>query len=172
MQHIILNLDLLRNPVVQIYKYSGWIKSNRQRWCHMMMVCLRAASFPAAIILCPSTAVCRMLTFIGIMRAPYDLVYKTRAMFLDENWTGTIFVQHSGVNYNTWWYRTPSFLMTVQGVPPLLRSRTSCNAGNSRFWNIHHTIPIWIQAIIISLPEWENHWEGPATTQEMNLSVL
>ena len=40
---------------------------------------------PAATVLCQSTVVCRTLTFIGIVRAPYNHVYKTRAMFLNEN---------------------------------------------------------------------------------------
>ena len=38
---------------------------------------------------------------------------------------------------NTGWYRTASFFMTMQGVTPLLLSRTSCAASNGRFWNIH-----------------------------------
>ena len=32
---------------------------------------------------------CRTLTFIGIMRAPWEHVYKTRATFLDQNWSDT-----------------------------------------------------------------------------------
>ena len=36
----------------------------------------------------------------------------------------------------------PSFFMTIQGVTPLLLSRTSCTAGNGRFWIIHRTNPI------------------------------
>ena len=40
------------------------------------------------------------------------------------------------------WYRIPSFFMTMQVDTPLLLSRTSCAAGNGRFWNIHHTHPI------------------------------
>ena len=43
----------------------------------------------------------------------------------------------------TWWYR-------MQGVTPLLLSRTSCTPGNGRFWNIHRTHPIWVHAISIS----------------------
>ena len=54
----------------------------------------------------------------------------------------TTFVQRSGENDDTWWYRTPSFFMTVQGITPLLLSRTSCAAGNGRFWNIHRTHPM------------------------------
>ena len=51
--------------------------------------------------------------------------------------------KRSGEKDYTWWYRTPSFLMTMQGVTPLLLlSRTSCAAGNGRFWNIHRTHPI------------------------------
>ena len=42
--------------------------------------------------------------------------------------------------YDTWWYRIPSFFITMQGVTPLL-SRTSCVAGSGRFWNIHRTHP-------------------------------
>ena len=83
----------------------------------------------------------------------------------------TTFVQHSGENDATWWYRTTSFFMTMQGVTPLL-SRTSCASGNGRFWNIHRTHPIWLHAITISSPKWKNHCEGPGTTQEMNFSVL
>ena len=30
----------------------------------------------------------------------------------------------------------------------------------------------WVHAITISSPKWKNHCEGPATTQEMNLSML
>ena len=45
-------------------------------------------------------------------------------------------------------------------------------AGNGRLWNIHRTHPTRIHAITISLPEWNNHRDGPGTTQEMNLSVL
>ena len=37
--------------------------------------------------------------------------------------------------------------------------------GNGRFWNIHHTHPIWVHVIIITLPKWKNHCEGPSTTQ-------
>ena len=37
--------------------------------------------------------------------------------------------------------RTSSFFMAMQGVTPLL-SRTSCAAGNGRFWNIHRTHPM------------------------------
>ena len=53
---------------------------------------------------------------------------------------------------DTWWYRTPSFSMIMQGVTPLLLSQTSCAAGNGRFWNIHRTHPIWVHAIMISSP--------------------
>ena len=45
----------------------------------------------------------------------------------------------SGENDDTWWYTTPSFFMTRQGVTPLL-SQNSCAAGNGRFWNIHLTL--------------------------------
>ena len=44
----------------------------------------------------------------------------------------------SGENDDTWWYGTPS-IMTMQGVTPLLLSRTFCAADNGRFWNIHRT---------------------------------
>ena len=84
------------------------------------------------------------------------------------------FLQHhfrSEENDDSWWYRTTSIFMTVQGVTPLL-SRTSCAAGNGRFWNIHLAQPIWVHTITISSPKWMNHCEGPGTTQEMNLSVL
>ena len=83
----------------------------------------------------------------------------------------TTFVQHSGEN-DTWWYRTPSFFMTMQGVTPQLLSRTCYVAGVGRFWNIHHTHPIWVHAITISWPKWKNHCEGPGTTQKTNLSVV
>ena len=49
----------------------------------------------------------------------------------------------SGEHDDTWWCRTPSFFMTMQGVTPLLLSWISCAAGNGRFWNIHRTRPIW-----------------------------
>ena len=64
-------------------------------------------------------------------------------------WRGDRNRMGSGENDDTWWYRTPSFLMTMQGVTPLL-SRTSCAAGNGRFWNIHRTHPIWVHGIKIS----------------------
>ena len=72
---------------------------------------------------------------------------------------------------DTWWYRTPSFFMTMQTVTPLM-SRTSCTAGSGRFWNIHRTHTIWVHAITFSSTKWKNYCEGPGTTQEMNLSVL
>ena len=75
-------------------------------------------------------------------------------------------------NDDTWCYRTPSFFMTMQGVTPLLLSQTSYAARNGRFWNIHRTHPIRVHEITISLPKWKSHYEGPDTTQEMNLSVL
>ena len=43
--------------------------------------------------------------------------------------------------------------------------------GNGKIWNIHHSQPIWVHAITISSPKWNNHCEGPGTTQEMNLPV-
>ena len=43
---------------------------------------------------------------------------------------------------DTWWYRTPSFFTTMQGASPLLLSRTSCAAGNGKFWDIHRPYPI------------------------------
>ena len=58
----------------------------------------------------------------------------------------------SAENDDTWWYRTLSFFMTMQGVTPLL-SRTSCAAGNGRLWNIYRTQPIWVHVITISLPK-------------------
>ena len=48
----------------------------------------------------------------------------------------TTFVQRSGENDDTWLYRT------LQGVTPLLLSRTSCPASNGRFWSIHRTHPM------------------------------
>ena len=51
-----------------------------------------------------------------------------------------------------WWYRTPSFVMTIQRVTPLLLSWTSCATGNGRFWNIHRTHSIWCHPITISSP--------------------
>ena len=65
----------------------------------------------------------------------------------------------------------PPFLMTMQGVTPLL-SRTSCAAGSGRFWNTHRTHPIWVHAITISSPKWKNYCEGLGTTQVMHLSML
>ena len=44
----------------------------------------------------------------------------------------TNLVQRSGENDDTWWYRTLTFFMTMQGVTPLLLSWTSCAAGNGR----------------------------------------
>ena len=78
----------------------------------------------------------------------------------------------SGENNDTWLYRIPSFIMTMQGVASLLLSRTSCAASNGRFWNIHRTHPIWIHANKISSSKGKNHCERRSTTQEMNLSVL
>ena len=69
------------------------------------------------------------------------------------------FTLNSGENDDTWWYRTPSFFITIQGVTPLL-SRTSCAAGNGRFWNIHHTHPIWDHVITISSSKRKNYCEG------------
>ena len=73
---------------------------------------------------------------------------------------------NSGENDDTWWYRTPSFFMTMQGVTPLL-SWTSCitamgDSGTYIVFTRH-----WIHVIIVSLPKWKNHCEGPSTTQEM-----
>ena len=82
------------------------------------------------------------------------------------------YVHSSGENDDTWWYRTPSFFMTMQGVTPLLLSRSSCAAGDGRLWNIHRTHPIWVHTIAICSSKWNNHCEGPGTTQEMNVSVL
>ena len=65
-----------------------------------------------------------------------------------------------------------ALFMTMQGVTPLLLPRTSCAAGNGRFWNIHRIHPIWVRAIMLSSPEWKNHCEGTGITQEVNLSVL
>ena len=52
------------------------------------------------------------------------------------------FVQRSEENDDTWWYRTQSFFMTMQGVTPLLLSWASCAADNGRFWNIHRIHPM------------------------------
>ena len=84
----------------------------------------------------------------------------------------TTFVQHPWGNYSTWWYRTPSFFMTMQRVTPLLLSRTSSAAGNGLFWNIHRIRPTWIHAITIFSPKWKNHCERAGKTQEMNVSML
>ena len=76
----------------------------------------------------------------------------------------TNFVQRSGENDDTWWYRTPSFIMTMQGFIPLLLSWTSCAGGNERFWNIivliqyeeHHlTYPVWVHAITWFTQTWK-----------------
>ena len=40
------------------------------------------------------------------------------------------FVQRSGENDDTLWYRTASFFMIIQGVTPLLLSRISFTSGN------------------------------------------
>ena len=74
------------------------------------------------------------------------------------------FVQRSGENGDTRWNRTPSFFMTMQGVTPLLLSRTSWAAENGRFCNIHRTHPILVHAISISSRKWKYHCEGPGTT--------
>ena len=79
---------------------------------------------------------------------------------------------NSGENYDIWWYRIPSFFMTMQGLTPQLLSQTSCTTGNGRFWNIHCTYPTWVHAITISLPEWKNHCERPGKTQEVKLAML
>ena len=52
----------------------------------------------------------------------------------------------SGTEWSTWWYRSPSFFMTMQGVT-LLLSRISCAAGNGRSWNIHLTHLIWVHKV-------------------------
>ena len=77
------------------------------------------------------------------------------------------FVQCSGENDDTWWYRTPSFFVTMQGATALLLSRTSCAAGNGRLWNIHRTHPIWVHAITISSPKWKNYCDGSGTRGEL-----
>ena len=76
----------------------------------------------------------------------------------------------SGENDETWWYRTTLFFMPMEVISPLL-SRTSCTADNERFLNIHHTHPIWVNAIMISSPKWKNHCEGSCTTKGMKLPV-
>ena len=81
--------------------------------------------------------------------------------------TSKVDVKRSEENNDTWWYRTPSFFMTMQGVTALLLSRTSCATGNGIFWNIHLTHPIWVHALTISSLKWENHYEGPGTTQDI-----
>ena len=43
-------------------------------------------------------------------------------------------------NDEIWWYRTPSFFMTMQGVTSL-QSGTFCSDDNERFWNIYNTQP-------------------------------
>ena len=55
---------------------------------------------------------------------------------------------------------------TLGGTEPssfitMLLSRTSCVAGNRRFWNIHRTHPIWVHAITISSTKRKNHCEDP-----------
>ena len=50
----------------------------------------------------------------------------------------TTFVQCS--DYDTW-NRTPPLFTTMLGVTSLLLLSTSCNG---RFWNSHHTHPIWV----------------------------
>ena len=62
---------------------------------------------------------------------------------------------------NTWWCRTLSFFMTMQGVAPLLLSRTFCAADNGRFWNVHRTHPIWVHAITFSSLKRKNLWRDP-----------
>jgi hypothetical protein len=82
----------------------------------------------------------------------------------------TTFVQHSGESDDTCWQRTPSSFMTVRGVTLLTLWWISFAAGHGRYWNIHHTHPIWAY-VIMSSPKWKNHCEGSITTQETRFSV-
>jgi hypothetical protein len=48
----------------------------------------------------------------------------------------------------------------------------SFTTGDWRYWNIHHTHPIWVHEIMISLPKWKNYSEGHVTIQERKLFML
>ena len=74
----------------------------------------------------------------------------------------------SRLNDDAWWYRTPSFYMTIQGVTPLQLSRTSCAADLGRFWNIHLTHPTWVHAITISSPKWTRYTHFHKWLPEIN----
>ena len=61
----------------------------------------------------------------------------------------------------TWWYRTPSFFMTIQGDGAAVTYLLRCVSSNGRFWNIHRTHPIWVYAVTISSPKWKNRARDP-----------
>ena len=138
------------------------------------------------IVFCPSfrnlthrqlDSKCQMVSYMGYVNnrgrkilvfcAPWIKIEATRCRSMQECFQGV-----REVCGDTWWYGTQSFFMTIQGIIPLLLSRTSCAAENGGLWNIHRTHTIWVHAITISSPKWKNHCEEPGTTQEINISVL
>jgi hypothetical protein len=40
------------------------------------------------------------------------------------------------------------------------------------YWNICHTHPIWVRAIVIASTKWRNHCERHITAQERRLLAL
>ena len=80
------------------------------------------------------------------VKVKFNVAYDIDGVILHSKSEGKLcsitFVQSSGENDVTLWYRTPSFFMAMQGNTLLLLSRTSCAAGNGRLCNTHHTHPI------------------------------
>ena len=89
-----LNYQSYLRYILLKYRYEGWIKvlaAHDDGEFESCQLCGHEQGLfdklvqPAATVLCQSTVVCRTLIFIGIVRAPYDHAYKTRATFLDQN---------------------------------------------------------------------------------------
>ena len=132
--------------------YKGWIKSTGNsavtwRWWVWELPALWTLTRTVTWVSAASgdSTLINLLQCVGIVRALYDYVYKTRGTFLDQNWSGTMSYytrMSSGTAWSTCWHRISSFFITMQGATPLLLSRTSCAAGNARFWNTHRTNPM------------------------------
>ena len=140
-------------------------KKSWQHCCHITMVSARAASFMDMNKDCQRVSAANGKTTLSICCSVYNVdFHKDSASVLrpclqnELNVPGSYLKWHDVIVHKNVFrdcvehlvVQHPSFFLTMQGVVPLLLSRTSCADGNGRYWNIQRSHPIRVHAFAIS----------------------
>ena len=161
--------DLLDQYQIKGNDFHGWIFTMVKTWAHTYKPNLKCQSnewkhpdSPCPKKVHPTKCAVKMM---------FIVVYVTERVILHQYCTSkadgkrSLLLHVSAASTSS---SAQEKTMTQGGTNPH-HSSWHCKESHCWQWEIHCTHSIWGHAITISSPKWKNHYEGPGTTQEMNL---